>query len=222
MPRVTTPSPAPPGARRGLTLLESLLAIALLALVATSISNLMGYVRGSQRRAQLELAAAEVANRVIIQYMDDKWTLMDQAGLPVGYGPDDDPLYFRWDLRVGSVRLDTSDTAKRAAADRQSPPNNVQAVEQVTVWVWLSEESGGSFQYDERVPSAVYTRLYAPLAGLQFRSVDSMNKLRDNDRAMSDLVSGLLSENVARWQTEPVQQTGGGGDGARGAGGRRP
>lgn len=196
---------------RGLTLLESMLAIALLALIATTISGVLGAMHKSQRRSELHLAAAEVANRVLIQYLDDKWALFDQAGLPIGYGPDDDPLLFRWEVRVGTVGFNISDAARAAAED--GPSNqiaSIDAVDQVTVWVWLSEESGGSYEYTPDVPSVVYTRLYAPIGGLVFRSQDSVNRMLDGDRGIQEIITAInASGRGAGWRSTTGSQSGG-------------
>ncbi|MEL7472350.1 MAG: prepilin-type N-terminal cleavage/methylation domain-containing protein [Planctomycetota bacterium] len=200
-----------PYARRGLTLLESILAVALLALVATSIATVMGYVSGAQRRAHVELAAAEVANRLIIQYLDDKQTLFDQGGKPIPYGPADDTLYFRWDLREGGVRLDVSEASVGALESSNSQLGRVDTVRQVTAWVWLSEDSGGSFERTDETPTHVLTRVYAPIFGITFRGADTMAKLTDDPRNLEAFISAVMSvQEGAGWQTNSIQQGAGG------------
>lgn len=161
-----------PTLRRGLTFIETVCAVALLGIVAATVFGAFGSIMGQQERQQHRLNAMEVANRLILQYLDDKDT-MPQAGLPLAYG---DSRY-RWDIREIPVRLEQArpEVAEERAANA---PLSVDRMQGLAVRVWLSEESGGSAEFNERVPAVALTRLMDPLAMAE-RNPDSIKLLRN-------------------------------------------
>ncbi|HYE63632.1 MAG TPA: type II secretion system protein [Phycisphaerales bacterium] len=144
--------------RRGLTFIETVCAVALLGIVAATVYATFGTIMGTQDRQQHRLNAMEVANRLILQYLDDART-MPQAGLPVEYGK----YRYRWELTEVPVRLVPS---RQDIADERASaaPISVDRMQALAVKVWLSEESGGSLQYDTAVPAVALTRLMDPIA----------------------------------------------------------
>jgi hypothetical protein len=59
-------------ARRGVTILESVMAALLLGLVSTTIFSTVSAVAAADLRGQQRLEALELSNRLILQYLDDK------------------------------------------------------------------------------------------------------------------------------------------------------
>ena len=81
-------------AAHGLTFIEVTLAVALLAIVSSTIFGAFGYLMGRQRVEQQKLGSMEVANRLMLQRLDDENSL-PASGLPVEYGPD----RYRWEMK---------------------------------------------------------------------------------------------------------------------------
>ena len=71
--------------RRGLTLLEILLAVVMLVLVTTSITAAISSITAMEARSRKRVAACELANRLILQYLDEEETL-PSTSLPMDYG----------------------------------------------------------------------------------------------------------------------------------------
>jgi prepilin-type N-terminal cleavage/methylation domain-containing protein len=68
--------------RRGLTILEVVIAVAILALVAGMVSAALSNLLAARDRAAYRLAAAEAAHRIILQYNDDALSIA-RATAPV-------------------------------------------------------------------------------------------------------------------------------------------
>lgn len=200
------PAPAQPGLRRGMTFLEVVAATALMAIVAASIFGVFGFVAASQSRDMQKLAAMEVANRLILAYLDDPVNMPD-PNKTVDYGPPEAPLRFRWDYREEPV------VVVEAAADqrdrtRQSPLTN-DRFRQVTVRVWLSEQSGGARRPDVSTPMATLTRMLDPVAP---RNPDSFMNMLQDPRGFEELMRRMMGV-----QGGSTLNTGGGQEGRRGS-----
>lgn len=171
--------------RRGLTFLETLFAAAMLALVAAAVFGAISFVLGRQLQEQRTLAAYELANRLVLQYLDDPDQLPDPS-LPLEYGKD----RFRWELNVDAVTVTAVSEASKDPADTRR--SMLDRVKQVSVRVWLGEESGGSlaFEPDSPMPKAALTRIMYPMA---FRNPDAFDRLINSDagrRRLFDDMSG--------------------------------
>jgi prepilin-type N-terminal cleavage/methylation domain-containing protein len=183
--------------RRGLTFIETVCAVALLGIVAGTVYATFGNIMGGQARQQHRLNAMELANRLILQYLDDKRT-MPQAGLPVLYGKDS----YRWELSEVPVRLVPS---RPDIADERASvaPISVDRMQAISVRVWLSEESGGSHGYDTTVPAVALTRLMDPIA---LRNPDQTWRLSRDSSLQAELLEryGRIGRNAnMRSRTTP-------------------
>ncbi|MBL8762547.1 MAG: hypothetical protein JNL50_14730 [Phycisphaerae bacterium] len=172
--------------RRGLTFLETLFASALLALVAAAVFGALSFVLGRQHHEQRTLAAYELANRIILQYLDDPEQLPDQS-LPLEYGKD----RFRWTLSIDPVTVTAASEAPKDAADTRR--SMLDRVKQVSVRVWLGEETGGTREFDASAahPKASLTRIMYPMA---YRNPDAFDRLINSDagrrRLFDDMTGG--------------------------------
>jgi len=171
--------------RRGLTFLETLFASALLAIIAAAVFGALSFVLGRQHHEQRTLAAYELANRIILQYLDDPDQLPDSS-LPLEYGKD----RFRWAMTIDPVTVTATSEAPKDAADTRR--SMLDRVKQVSVRVWLGEESGGSREFapDLPHPKAALTRIMYPMA---YRNPDSFDRLINTDagrRRLFDDMSG--------------------------------
>ncbi len=173
--------------RRGLTFIETVCAVALLGLVTATTFAAFNSIMGTQRRQQQRLDAMELANRLILEYLDDKET-MPAAGLPIVYND----TRYRWDLREIPVRLEP---ARPDVAEERSmaSPISVDRMQAIVVRVWLGEESGGSFSYDTTVPAVSLTRLMDPIA---LRNPDTTKRLANNPAKQAELLDRF--RNVGR------------------------
>lgn len=154
--------------RRGMTFLETVAAAAILALLAAVIFGGFEAMISGQHRQQHRLACAELANRLILQYLDDKDALPSESA-PIGY----DGERYRWEMRETPARLVPARpevASERAGASGLTPDR----MSVVAVTVWLGEESGGSTSPNSGVPAVTLTRLFDPIA---LRNPDSIDNL---------------------------------------------
>lgn len=200
------PRSRPSSYRRGMTFMEVTLAVALLALLSSTVFGAFSYLTGRQRLEQQKLGAAEVANRLMLQHLDDPDS-MPEAGLPVEHGPD----RYRWDQVQTPVKIKPAAPANPQAAAAASTPavqsssTLLESTYQLTVRVWLSEESGGSSDLDLSVPNVTLTRIvYPTIAG---RNPDSMqNMLKNNPGAMQRYRDLITGRGDGKSGATPVQQ----------------
>ena len=161
--------------RDGLTLIEAVAAITLLSVLAAMVlTSLSGMLRAQTRQLQ-RLGAGEIANRLMLQYLDDPQT-MPAEGLPVAY----DGARYRWQLAKSSARLTPA-----VAGDGSRGGLSLDRLGTVTIRVWLSEESGGSQTFGPAgVPSYALTRVVDPT--YVFRNPDSLDNMIKNPQRMRE------------------------------------
>lgn len=142
------------------------MALAILSMIAATSLSAISAVTGQARAARHRLAAMELANRLILQYMDDP-TRLPRAELPIEYAQE----RYRWGLREGSVSM-----VPVVPAEERSTlgPRRLDRFKTVTITVWLSEESGGTPQPEVDTPGAVLTRMLDPYA---LRNPDAIERL---------------------------------------------
>lgn len=166
-----------------MTLLEVVLSIVLLGLVAATLAGVMGSLQRTQARHRHQLAAAEVANALILQHIDDHNSLPSELA-PVPYG--DSEYRFTFSERPTTILMDA-----RALEDAtySEKARRIDRVRLLSVKVWLAEDFGGSFRYDELVPHASMTRLYDPLA---FANPDSVSTRLQTAEGLNELVQTMM------------------------------
>lgn len=168
--------------RRGVTFLECVAAMALLGLAAASAFSVLEFVAGTQARQQQKLAATELANRLILMYLDDGLG-MPEPGSLLEYGPHQ----YRWEYAEQPVVLAE---ARPEGRDANRPPTlPIDRFSQVTVRVWLSEKSGGTRDGSGGAPSATLARIFDPH---YFRNPDSMKKLLEDPARMRRYIERIM------------------------------
>lgn len=171
-----------PGAHRarGMTILEVVAAVAILALVTAVVTTGLNYAVALNGRERRELACMEMANRLILQFLDDRNAMPSQS-LPLDYGNE----RFMYRLREEPVELrDNRKVSQRLSARPSGVARD--RVRLITVRVWLHADAQGR-EYSESVaPSAVLSRLYDPLP-LQ-RNPDSMQRMLETEQGMRDIL----------------------------------
>lgn len=173
-----------------MTFLEVIVALALFGVVASAVVGVFSFAVGAQLREQRTLACGEVANRLILAYLDDRTTMPDPSRT-LEYGSPDTPLKFRWEYREDPVTLVEvgNDSRDRSRAS----PLRMDRYRQVTVRVWLAEESGGAFKRADWVPQVTMTRMFDPL---YTRNPDSFIKIMTdpaNLRRFMEYMQGIYS-----------------------------
>ncbi len=175
--RRTRVLPAQPArAARGMSLLEVVFAVVLLALVASAVTGAISFVGGSEVRAQKRLGAYELANRLILQHLDDPNQLPDRTR-PIEY----DRFRYRWELDISQVRMRTPSLATQREVNAQANDR----FEQVTVAVFAVQE--GVLFEPPAEQLAVLTRVYDPFAP---RNPDAVERM-DAD-ALIEKIQGLF------------------------------
>jgi type II secretory pathway pseudopilin PulG len=145
---------------RAFSLLEAVLATAMLGLATVMILSAVSHVWSAQTRQQQLLGAAEVANRVILIYMDDDQQLPPRTR-SIQYGPH----YYRWELRAAPVEVELP-SGVSGDVSRRVNDQAMRYVRELRVRVWLSEENGqtgGSYTPTGRTPQVTVTRLWNPM-----------------------------------------------------------
>jgi hypothetical protein len=190
-------------ARRGLTFIETVCAVALLALITSMVFGGFESIYAQQLRQKHRLGAAELANRLVLQYLDDKNSL-PSASLPLEY----EGVRYRWTMREVPVRMVHARpevAAERAGASALTPDR----LKAVTIRVWLSEESGGSFVDDGVSPAFAVTRLMDPIAAAT-RNPDSSNNMFTNAQLQRQFLEEIsrIGRNRAAPRTQPPARGG--------------
>lgn len=169
-----------PRCRRGLTFLEVVCAVGILALVVASVTAVVTFIVNSQQVQQRKLNATEVANRLMLIYLDDPNELK-RLGPFVPY----DKLKYRWQLREGDVGVRSV-----KAGGVQGSVNSLDRFTNVTLVAWLSEESGGSSEPQPGVPIGKVSRLVDPVP---LRNPDSLKNAVKDDSLRAGLIGNFVN-----------------------------
>lgn len=147
--------------RRGVSLLEVVLSIAMLSLVVATAVAALASVHANQRRHAHELACAEVSHRLMLTWLLDEKSLPDRA-LPIPY----DASLYRWNLTVGKVTISEGPAlnSARSRASRSQSMISRDRLVYVTVNVWLDATPQGEEERTEHTPSFSLSRIVDPLA----------------------------------------------------------
>ena len=159
--------------RRGVTFVEVICAVAMLALAAAAMMSAGGAVMNGQVRGVKRLGAAEIANRLMLMYLDDEESLPNQSA-PIEYGNET----YRWSKSVSPV---TISGAMPQDTMRASGALSLDRMRAVTFTVWETDERRGRISNAEGSPSFSLTRIVDPIFG-QLRNPDT------RERIMSDPV----------------------------------
>lgn len=177
----------PAHARRGFAFLEAVLGMALLGILAGAILGVLGYAWNVEIQARQTLAAAEVANRVLISYLDDQTS---PRKLPPAI--DYQQMRFRWSLETDSITV--RDSNPDARVSRAGTPAVLEAfdrMEFVTVVAWLDDGTDASAA-PGRTPTFTLERMVDPFG---FRGVDTLERLLQDSERQSEFVERMMGVN---------------------------
>ena len=175
--------PAP--ARRGVTLLEVILAVVLLALTVTAVMGAISAILGMESEGRRRLEAFEVANRIMLQYLDDEDGLPPKT-LPITYG---DNKYF-WSL---------DKTPARMVINRKQESNgaNLMALDRyllIDVSVYQADQSGMHEVKGEEY--AAISRIIDPTNARNPDSIDTFSTNTDKIATLVKYATGTGPQNT--------------------------
>lgn len=158
------------------------MAVVLLGLVATAVMSAVGFVLGSEGRSRKILAATEIANRLILQHLDDPKQMPDRSK-PIEYGE----YRFAWEESLNSVSMDLSSSGRRSAPSGSNA--HLSRFRLVTINISEAEDSGhGGIIKGE--PLATLSRIYDPTAARNPDALDRFGKDPDRVRGLLSVVTG--------------------------------
>lgn len=194
--RSTTRRPRAPRVSEGaraFSFLEAVLAAALLGILAAAIFSVLGYVWASDREDTLRLGAAEVANRIIISYLDDE-TSPKKLPEVISYGREQ----FRWELDDETVRIEEPNRRARVTAGQAGAvPNALVKLKEIRVTVWHDDGTDAS-RAPGATPGVRLNRLVSPIA---FRGSDTIDRLLNDPARMA-----LLMQNLTGFEAPPPEE----------------
>lgn len=165
---------------KGFTLLETVLAVTLVSMVAASIAMTYSSIQRQRVIEQQRLGAAELANRLILQYLDDRSAMPSQLQ-PIEYDAD----RYRWSLDTAQIAFTPAVQPER----ERSRAFSLERISQVTVRVWLVDENDGPVSFTPNVPNAIVSRLRDPLA---LANPDSLENALQTPEGRRDFISELM------------------------------
>lgn len=170
----------------GTTFLEVLLAVTMLTLVTAMIMNAINSMVIAQTTQRQRLAAAELANGLVLTYLDDK-KLLPQRNSVVVYGRD----RYRWDYDERAVTITPSREETLAARSNQGL--SLGRLKAVTFHVWLSEQSGGVATFDEARGSQVHFALSRIVDPIALRNPDAIERMLKDPEAYKEFLANFTN-----------------------------
>ncbi|MEL7483974.1 MAG: type II secretion system protein [Planctomycetota bacterium] len=172
-------------ARRGFTFLEAVLGTALLGILGGAIFSVFGYAWRVEIEARHTLAAAEIANRVLISYIDDPTSPEDLPEL-IAY----EQARYRWSIDTDPTII--RDAHPDARVNRDGSPEVQQALEsmeRVTITAWLDDGTPESVA-PGRTPTFQLERVINPF---QYRGNDTLERLLNDPDRLNQMTEQLLN-----------------------------
>lgn len=161
-------------ARPGLTFLEVVLATVILASVVAIVMSALNFVMGQTERQLAKLGAMELANRLMIIFLDDELEFGRQPRNLEFQGRS-----FRWDYGTSGVAV-----LPVVEGDSVTAIRSAERLRNVEINVWLAAESGGSDRPDPAVPSARVVRL----VDILYMNPDSIDHMMGDDQSRQEFI----------------------------------
>lgn len=165
---------------RALTLVEVLLSVALLGLAIGVVMSAVSSIAGMEGNGRKRLAAFEVANRLMLQYLDDPKQMPDK-NLAIEYG--DKKFYWELDETPAVMKVNR----------RQEAAGNLQALDRfklIVVTVYdqdLNEAGSNTATVGE--PLALLSRAIDPFAP---RNPDSLDTYEKDQSKITEMIRSLV------------------------------
>ncbi|MGH7133923.1 MAG: type IV pilus modification PilV family protein [Phycisphaerales bacterium] len=170
--------------RRGTSFLEVVLASVLLAVVATSVVSALAFINRAEVRQKQQLAAFEVASRLLLQFLDDPKAMPQQSS-----HYDDGTYQFRWSLVAEPVEIASTPGGLFSGVTTSHGQGAFNATKIMRARVFAAVPDGvGGFGYGEQL--AELTRPYN-LVAARLRNPDVGVRLTDPEK-LGEFVQQLL------------------------------
>ena len=182
--------------RRGMTFLETVAAVVIIGMLAAAVTSAISFVAGVQRQQQRQLEAAEVAHRLILQYIDDPKE-MPPPTQPIGplngdafrYEFDEQPVEVVSAVDISALPTPGASGSNASPTPPRASGVSLDRISVIRIRVWLAEGSGGASTYQPDLPGATLTRLFDPMASIT-RPDTGQKIIKDQDR-LSDLMKKM-------------------------------
>ncbi|MBY0312947.1 MAG: hypothetical protein K2W85_12825 [Phycisphaerales bacterium] len=171
-----------------MTLLEVVLAVLMISLVALVVTSAVNSIMGMEANGRKRLAAYEVANRLMLTYLDDPENLPSESN-PIEYGS----YRFLYEVELTPSRLVINRTQEATGASLQK----LDRFRMIGITVYDALESDVALAA-EGEPLAALSRAIDPFTP---RNPDSIESLGRDQRKIGKLVGGLLGD-----QSEPERR----------------
>jgi type II secretory pathway pseudopilin PulG len=190
--------------RRGLSLVEVVMASMLLAITASAVVGGITTVAAADAHNQQKLEALELANRLLLQYLDDKSAMPDESAHAVqGRGT------YRWAMHTSAVELSTPAESIVIKPTDGPGSKTIDKLVLLSVSVHAGIPDGmGGYASGERL--CTLTRVYHPLSTV-YRNPDALSRLLRDPGTFLPYVEGLIQERApapASPRTSPNTFTG--------------
>lgn len=209
-----TSTTATPGAkrarRRAFSLVEVIMASMLLAIIASAVVGGITTVITADARNQQKLEGLELANRLLLQYLDDKDAMPNQESHVVqGRGT------YRWAMHTSPVELSMPE---ESVIDKPIDGPGAKTIDKlillsVSIYAGVPDGMGG-FTHGDRI--CTLTRVYHPLSVI-YRNPDMMKRLAADPGRMMEIMMALIDSGTTS-RTNPDSARGANGSGGSNAG----
>lgn len=192
------------GHRSGTTLIEVVCASVILAIAVTMIASSVAAVTMADIRARQRLEALELANRLLLQFLDDKEAMpSESAHLDSGLGT------YKYKLVESPIGLSFPEGSVFEASENQSR-KVMDQTKLVSVTVWAATPDGvGGYIAGEQM--ATLARINNPLSVLS-RNPDTMARIASDPSRLMAMVMKMIEDGSI--PTASGSGSGGGGSGA--------
>lgn len=172
--------------RSGTTLIEVVCASVILAIAVTMIASSVAAVTMADIRARQRLEALELANRLLLQFLDDKEAMpSESAHLESGLGT------YKYKLVESPIGLSFPEGSVFEASENQSR-KVMDQTKLVSVTVWAATPDGvGGYTAGEQM--ATLARINNPLSVLS-RNPDTMARIASDPSRLMAMVMKMIED----------------------------
>jgi len=171
--------------RRGISLIEVIMASVLLTVIASAVVGGITTVVTADSRNQQRLESLELANRLLLQYVDDQDAMPSEAThITQGQG------VYRWTIRTSPVVLTMPQASVIDKPVAGAGANTIDKVRFLAVSVYAGVPDGmGGYAYGERV--CTLTRMHHPLS-IIYRNPNKLASIAGDPEALIRIFGGII------------------------------
>lgn len=191
----------PTTSRRGVSLIEVVMASLLLAILTTAIVSAITTVVTADIRNRQKLEALELANRLLLQYLDDDQAMpSDTQHIMQGNAA------YRWKLQKTPVKIEMPDDSLliKATDGPGSKAMEKTTLLSVNVYAGIPDGMGG---YAEGQRLCTVSRYFHPMS-VFYRNPDALSRLTNDPARMMEIMQGMLADAQANALLNGTNNTG--------------